>query len=52
MATPLMAIRTPAVLRVLKGSIPSSAPTTMVIIGRVERASVPRATVVRLSATL
>ena len=40
-ATPLMAIRTPAVLRAVSRSMPSAAATTMVRSGRVESASAP-----------
>jgi len=45
-ATPSMAMRTPTVLRALSASMPSTAPTTMVISGKVDSARVPRATVV------
>jgi hypothetical protein len=41
-----MAMRTPTVLRALNASMPSAAPTTMVISGKVDSARVPRATVV------
>ena len=46
MPTPPIASSTPEVLRALSASMPSAAPATMVISGRVESASVPRATVV------
>ena len=46
-ATPSMAMRTPTVLRPLqRARCPSTAPTTMVISGKVDSARVPRATVV------
>ena len=50
--TPSIATATPAVLRGLSGSIPSTRPATIVINGSVASASVPRATVVKPSATL
>ena len=46
MATPLIAIRTPAVLRARQRLDAEQRAATMVIIGSVESASVPRATVV------
>src|SRR5215204_3492172 len=42
-ATPPIAMRTPAVLRAVKASMPSAAPAAMVISGSIESASVPRA---------
>jgi hypothetical protein len=45
-ATPSIASRMPSVLRRLKSSTRSSAPAIMVISGSVDRARVPRATVV------
>ena len=45
-ATPSIASTTPKVLRAVSGSMPRSAPAIMVISGKVESASVPRATVV------
>ncbi len=45
-ATPSIATSTPAVFLALSASMPSTAPASMVISGRVESASVPRATVV------
>ena len=51
-ATPSIATSTPVVLRAVSGSMPSTAPATIVISGSVDSASVPRATVVKPSATL
>ena len=51
-ATPAIAISTPKVLRAVIASEPNSAPTTIVISGSVESASVPRAAVVWLSEIL
>ena len=45
-STPHMATSTPAVLRAVSGSMPSSAPTTMVCSGKVESARLARAAVV------
>src|SRR4029078_4731305 len=52
MATPNIAIITPADLRAVSASLPSAAPTTIVSSGRVDSASAPRAAVVDISEAL
>src|ERR1700742_4023347 len=51
-ATPVVAMKTPAVLRMVSGSTPSAAPTIMVNNGNVDSASAPRAAVVKISEAL
>ena len=51
-AVALSMMSTPNVLRAVNDSVPSSAPTSIVISGKVESASVPRAAVVWLSEIL
>ena len=50
--TPSMAMPTPSDLRTVSRSTPSTAPTTIVCSGRVERARLARAAVVYPTATL
>ena len=52
MATPSVAITTPSDLRAVRASLPSAAPTTIVSRGRVDKASAPRAAVVKIREAL
>src|SRR3954454_4806696 len=51
-ATPSVAVTTPIDLRAVRASLPSSAPTTIVSSGSVDKASAPRAAVVKISDAL
>src|SRR4051812_34311005 len=48
MATPVIATTTPSDLRVVSASLPSTLPTTIVNNGSVDKASAPRAAVVKI----